>query len=52
MTRYLLRRLGLLFITILLTSILIFAITQLLPGDIARVILGREAGEQALESLR
>ena len=52
MTRYILRRLGLLLVTILLTSMLIFAITQLLPGDIARIILGREAGEQALEALR
>jgi len=52
MTRYILRRLGLLLLTILLTSMIIFAVTQLLPGDIARVILGREAGEQALETLR
>jgi len=30
----------------------VFAITQLLPGDIARVILGREAGEAAIQGLR
>jgi peptide/nickel transport system permease protein len=30
----------------------VFAVTQLLPGDVARVILGREAGEAALEALR
>lgn len=52
MSGYILRRFGLLFLTLLLTSIIIFAITQLLPGDIARVILGREAGEEALEALR
>jgi peptide/nickel transport system permease protein len=52
MFRYTLRRLGFLLLTLLLTSIIIFIITQLLPGDIARVILGREAGEAALEALR
>ncbi len=52
MIGYVFRRLGLLIITLLLTSIIIFVITQLLPGDIARVILGREAGEEALEALR
>jgi peptide/nickel transport system permease protein len=49
---YIIRRLGLLVLTLLLTSIIIFAITQFLPGDIAKVILGREAGEEALQSLR
>jgi peptide/nickel transport system permease protein len=49
---YLLRRLGFLFLTVLLTSLIIFVVTQLLPGDVARVILGREAGQAALEELR
>jgi peptide/nickel transport system permease protein len=52
MIRYVLRRLGFLLLTLLLTSIVVFAITQLLPGDVARVILGREAGRAALEALR
>ena len=52
MTKYILRRLGFLILTLLLTSMVVFAITQWLPGDIARVILGREAGEAALENLR
>ncbi len=52
MTRYILRRLGFLALTLLLTSLFIFTITQWLPGDVARVILGREAGEPALQSLR
>ncbi len=39
-------------VTILFTSLIVFAITQYLPGDIARVILGREAGEAQLEVLR
>lgn len=52
MFRYFLRRLGFLVLILLLTSLIIFAITQLLPGDVARVILGREAGEAELQSLR
>lgn len=52
MFRYILRRAGFLLLTVLLTSIIIFVITQWLPGDVARVILGREAGETALVQLR
>jgi len=52
MARYVLRRFGFLILTLFLTSMVVFAITQWLPGDIARVILGREAGEAALENLR
>ncbi|NDJ60011.1 MAG: ABC transporter permease [Chloroflexi bacterium] len=52
MARYLLRRIVLLLITLLITSVVIFALTQLLPGDVARLILGREAQPQALEDLR
>lgn len=52
MYRYIIRRLGFLILTLVITSLLIFVITQLLPGDVARVILGREAGEAAVEALR
>jgi len=52
MFRYLLRRLGFLFLTLLVTSLLIFFITQWLPGDIAQILLGREAGPEALRALR
>lgn len=52
MRRYVLRRLGFLLLTLLLTSLIVFAITQLLPGDVARVVLGREAGEAALAAYR
>jgi len=51
-TNFLLRRIGFILITLILTSIIIFSITQLLPGDVARVILGRFATEQALDNLR
>jgi peptide/nickel transport system permease protein len=52
MVKYLIRRLSFLFLTLLITSMVIFSVTQLLPGDVARVILGREAGEAALQALR
>jgi peptide/nickel transport system permease protein len=52
MSRYILRRLGFLALTVILTSLVIFIITQWLPGDIARIILGREASETALTNLR
>lgn len=52
MLQYLIRRLGFLVLTLLLSSLIIFAVTQLLPGDVARVILGREAGDAAIEALR
>ena len=52
MSRYILRRTGFLLLTLLLTSIIVFGVTQVLPGDVARVILGREAGDAALDSLR
>lgn len=52
MTRYVLRRLGFLLLTLLVTSIIIFAVTQFLPGDVCRIILGREAGDAALEGCR
>lgn len=52
MGRYLVRRLGFLALTILVTSLIVFIITQFLPGDVCRIILGREAGGAALESCR
>ena len=52
MGRFIARRLGFLGLTVLLTSLLIFVVTQFLPGDVARIILGREASEAALDALR
>lgn len=52
MLAYIFRRLGFLILTFLITSIIVFLVTRWLPGDVARVILGREAGEAALEDLR
>ncbi len=52
MFRFLLRRLGFLMLTVVLTSIIIFTVTQYLPGDVCGIILGREAGGAALEGCR
>ena len=52
MGRYILRRIGFLALTFVLTSLIIFTVTQYLPGDVARVILGREAGEAQVQALR
>jgi peptide/nickel transport system permease protein len=49
---YLVRRFSFLLLTIVLTSLLIFLVTQWLPGDVCRIILGREAGQGALVSCR
>jgi peptide/nickel transport system permease protein len=49
---YIMRRISLILVTMLLASMVIFAITQLLPGDIARVMLGQFATPQAVENLR
>jgi peptide/nickel transport system permease protein len=50
MSRFLLRRLAFLALTVLLTSLLVFLVTQWLPGDVCRIILGREAGPVAIEN--
>jgi peptide/nickel transport system permease protein len=52
MTPFLLRRLAFFALTLFLTSIMVFAAARLLPGDVARAILGRDAGEAAVENLR
>ncbi len=45
MTTYVVRRILTLLLTLFITSMIIFALTQLLPGDVARLVLGREASD-------
>lgn len=52
MTQYIIRRIGFLAVTLIITSLIVFSITQFLPGDVARAVLGREAGEEALAAFR
>jgi peptide/nickel transport system permease protein len=48
MARYVAKRLGLALITLVLLSMIIFAAAQLLPGDLGRSVLGRDATEEAV----
>jgi peptide/nickel transport system permease protein len=52
MTVFILRRLGFVVLTVLLASILVFAATHVLPGDVATMVLGREASQEAKDNLR
>ena len=46
------RRILLSFVTLLLVSLIVFAILEVLPGDVASRILGRDATPESLELLR
>lgn len=46
------RRILLSLLTLFLVSIIVFAATEVLPGDVATAVLGREATPEAVESLR
>ncbi len=52
MLSYVARRLLFVLLTLLLSSLVIFGVTQLLPGDVATMILGRFATPEALARLR
>jgi len=52
MWRFVLRRLVFFVLTLILTSLPVFALTRVLPGDVARVILGREASAEAVAAKR
>jgi peptide/nickel transport system permease protein len=52
MIQLILKRIALGILTLLLVSALIFAGTQLLPGDVAQAILGQNATPQSLAALR
>lgn len=52
MGRFIARRLAFLAITLFLTTVLVFVLTRVLPGDVARVLLGRDASLEAVEAKR
>lgn len=52
MIRLLARRGGGLVLTLALTSAVVFALTNVIPGDVARRILGREATQEAVNAKR
>ncbi len=50
--QYFLKRIALIFYTLLVVSILVFALTQILPSDAAVMMLGQNATYEALAALR
>lgn len=52
MSRLVVERVALGFLTAFLVSVLIFAGTELLPGDLAEAVLGQSATPEALEAIR
>jgi peptide/nickel transport system permease protein len=51
MSRYLLKRIGLSLVTLLLISFAVFAVAQVLPGDVGRTILGPYATNGQVRAL-
>lgn len=49
---YLLKRLGFSVYTLLVVSLIVFCVTQILPGDAAVMMLGENATPQALDAVR
>jgi len=52
MGRFIVRRLGFMVLTVILASAIIFIATQVLPGDVATMMLGRFATPEAKQELR
>jgi len=51
MLRYILKRLGLAAVTLFLLSVIVFALSQTLPGNVARSVLGQFATQEAIDDL-
>ncbi len=51
MTRFLLKRLGLAAITLVLLSMIVFAVSTILPGDVGRAVLGPFATQESVDAL-
>jgi peptide/nickel transport system permease protein len=52
MGRFIARRVLFFALTLVITSVLVFILTRVLPGDVARVILGRDASAEAVAAKR
>lgn len=52
MLYFVLRRFGMVLLTLFAVSVLIFLVTEVLPGDVATMMLGQEATPEALAALR
>ena len=51
MTRYLLKRIGLALITLFLLSVIVFAVSTILPGNVGRAVLGPFATQESVDAL-
>ena len=51
MTRFLLKRIGLALITLILLSIIVFAVSSVLPGNVGRAVLGPFASQESVDQL-
>ena len=52
MLRFVLKRLALIVVSLFVASIIIFLITEIIPGDVAQMILGQNVTPDALAALR
>lgn len=52
MTAYVLKRLGIGLLTLLFASVIVFAMLEVVPGDPARLMLGMNATDEAINALR
>lgn len=52
MYNYVLRRVGFMAVTLFLVTLIAFAVTNVLPGDVALLILGPNATEESLQALQ
>lgn len=52
MTAYLLKRIAIAFATLVLASIVVFAVLEILPGDPARLMLGMNASAEQVQQVR
>jgi peptide/nickel transport system permease protein len=51
LTRFLLKRIGLALITLILLSMIVFAISSVLPGNVGRSVLGPFAAQESVDEL-
>ena len=51
-TRMILTRLGVALLTLLIVSVVVFVATNMLPGDVAQIVLGQAATAEAVAGLR
>jgi peptide/nickel transport system permease protein len=50
-TRFLLKRLGLALVTLFLLSVIVFAVSSVLPGNVGRAVLGPFASQESVDAL-